>query len=166
MTFLSIKLAISHVTKFYRFNPLRQPVNKRMIPISMRNALVLTALLMGSIATSAAPPNIVFIFSDDHAYQAVSAYGDGLNHTPNIDRLGTEGMLFNRCYVTKSICGPARAVVQTGKYSHLNGFYSNDNRFDGTQQTFPKLLKKTGYQFALLPRGNDLRLKFVAISGI
>ena len=127
-----------------------------MTPISTRKALVLIAILTGSIAAFAAPPNIVFIFSDDHAYQAVRPYGDGLNHTPNIDRLGAEGMRFNRCCVTNSICGPARAVIQTGKYSHLNGFYSNGNRFDGTQQTFPKQLKKAGYQFAFLPRGQWL----------
>jgi arylsulfatase A-like enzyme len=101
-------------------------------------------------AHAADRPNIVFIFSDDHAYQAISAYGHGLNNTPHIDRLGAEGMRFERCYVTNSICGPARAVIQTGKYSHLNGFYRNGNRFDGRQQTFPKLLQKAGYQTAVV----------------
>jgi arylsulfatase A-like enzyme len=96
-------------------------------------------------------PNIVFIFSDDHAYQAVSAYGNGLNQTPNIDRLGKEGMRFDRCLVPNSICGPSRATVLTGKYSHLNGFYNNtNNRFDGSQTTMPKLLKQAGYQTAIV----------------
>ncbi|MBH55463.1 MAG: sulfatase [Opitutaceae bacterium] len=95
-------------------------------------------------------PNIVFIFSDDHAYQAVSAYGSVLNETPNIDRLATEGMLFDRCYVTNSICGPQRATIQTGKYSHKNGFLRNGNHFDGNQKTFPKLLQKAGYQTAVI----------------
>jgi len=101
-------------------------------------------------------PNILFVFCDDHAYQAisayqsVSAYGLKLNDTPNIDRLAREGMRFDNCYVTNSICGPSRAVIQTGKYSHLNGFYCNGNRFDGDQQTFPKLLKKAGYQTAIV----------------
>src|SRR3974390_112083 len=74
-------------------------------------------------------PNIVFIFSDDHAYQAISAYGDSrkLIDTPHIDRLATEGMRFDRCLVTNSICGPSRACVLTGKYSHVNGFYNNTN---------------------------------------
>ena len=92
-------------------------------------------------------PNIVFIFSDDHAYQAISAYGDPrkLIETPNIDRLGKEGMRFDRCLVPNSICGPCRATVLTGKYSHLNGFFNNTaNRFDGSQVTMPKLLQAVG----------------------
>ena len=95
-------------------------------------------------------PNIVFIFSDDHAYQAISAYGSKINQTPNIDRIAAEGMLFNKCYVTNSICGPSRAVIQTGKHSHLNGFYRNGLTFNGDQQTFPKLLQKAGYQTAVI----------------
>jgi arylsulfatase A-like enzyme len=96
-------------------------------------------------------PNIVFIFADDHAYQAVGAYGYKLNQTPNIDRIANGGMRFDRCLVTNSICGPSRAVILTGKYSHLNGFYNNtNNRFDGSQTTFPKLLQKAGYQTAIV----------------
>lgn len=102
-------------------------------------------------ATEPKRPNIVFIFSDDHGYQAISAYGSKLNKTPNIDRLASEGMRFDRCLVTNSICGPSRATVLTGKYSHANGFYNNtNNRFDGTQTTFPKLLQQTGYQTAMI----------------
>ena len=99
------------------------------------------------------PPNILFIFADDHAYQAISAYGDArkLIETPNIDRLGREGMRFDRCLVTNSICGPCRATVLTGTYNHINGFVNNTNsRFDGSQITFPKLLKTAGYQTALV----------------
>ena len=98
-------------------------------------------------------PNIVFIFSDDHAYQAISAYNDPrkLLQTPNIDRLAHEGMRFDRCMVPNSICGPSRATVLTGKYSHANGFYNNINsKFDGSQTTFPKILKAAGYQTALV----------------
>ncbi|NNJ25580.1 sulfatase family protein [Alienimonas chondri] len=95
-------------------------------------------------------PNVVFIFSDDHATQAISAYGSKINVTPNIDRIGAEGMRFDRCYCTNSICGPSRAVILTGKHSHLNGFRQNGNRFDGSQQTFPKLLQQVGYQTALI----------------
>ena len=103
-------------------------------------------------ATKAARPNIVFIFSDDHAWQAISAYGESrkLIDTPHIDRIAREGMRFDRCLVPNSICGPSRATVLTGKYSHRNGFYNNNNsRFDGSQMTFPKLLQAAGYQTAI-----------------
>lgn len=98
-----------------------------------------------------AKPNIVFIFSDDHAFQAISAYGSKINKTPNIDRIARDGMRFDRCLVTNSICGPSRACILTGKYSHMNGFYNNTNsRFDGSQTTFPKLLHDNGYQTAYI----------------
>ena len=123
------------------------------LKIGMRSAwcLVWLTAAMGSLPQAAlARPNIVFVFTDDHAYQAISAYGSRINRTPHIDRLAREGMLFQRCYVTNSICGPMRAVIQTGKYSHRNGFLVNGNRFDGTQQTFPKLLQQAGYQTAVI----------------
>jgi arylsulfatase A-like enzyme len=103
-----------------------------------------------AVTAAADRPNIVLIFTDDHAYQAVSAYGSGLNETPHIDRLAKEGVRFDRCYVTNSICGPSRACVLTGKYSHENGFYTNRDKFDGSQQTFPKLLQEAGYQTAII----------------
>ncbi len=93
--------------------------------------------------------NIVIIISDDHAYQAISAYGNNLVKTPNIDRIAKEGALFNKAYVTNSICGPSRAVILTGKYSHKNGFKDNENSsFDGSQDSFIKQLKTAGYQTA------------------
>ena len=96
-------------------------------------------------------PNIIFIMSDDHAYQAISAYGDSLNHTPNLDRLAKEGMLFNRAFVNNSLCAPSRAAILTGKFSHMNGIKGNgDEVFDGSQETFPKLLRQAGYQTALI----------------
>jgi arylsulfatase A-like enzyme len=126
----------------------------------MRNLLV-PILLCGwafglatpAFAESAPRPNIVLIFTDDLAYQAISAYGESrkLLETPHLDRLTREGVRFDRCLVTNSICGPSRATVLTGKYSHLNGFYNNTNsRFDGSQTTFPKLLQQAGYQTALI----------------
>ena len=102
---------------------------------------------------SPARPNILFIMADDHAWQAVSAYGEKrhLIQTPNIDRLGREGMRFDHCMVVNSLCGPARASILTGTYSHINGFYNNSNsRFDGSQITFPKLLQSAGYQTAVI----------------
>ena len=112
---------------------------------------VLTAVV--AAAAVSRPPNIVFIFTDDHAYQAISAYGDArkLLDTPNIDRIAKAGMRFDRCLVPNSICGPARATILTGKYNHLNGFPNNSNStFDGAQTTFPKLLQKAGYQTAIV----------------
>jgi len=102
-----------------------------------------------------ARPNIIYIMSDDHAYQAISAYGGALKDlapTPNIDRIARDGMRFDRCLVTNSISGPCRAVLLTGKYSHLNGFIRNEGQkpFDGSQQTFPKLLQKAGYNTAMI----------------
>ena len=117
----------------------------------VRSGLMLSVLLLTTTA-SAKQPNILFIFSDDHAYQAISAYGEArkLLETPNLDRIAHEGMRFNRCVVPNSICGPSRATILTGKYSHLNGFYNNSNsRFDSSQTTFPKLLQGAGYQTAL-----------------
>lgn len=116
-------------------------------------ALIGAASAMAANAAAKSPPNIVFIFSDDHAYQAISAYGDArkLLETPNIDRIAKGGMRFDRCLVPNSICGPARATILTGKYNHLNGFVNNTNSvFDGAQLTFPKLLQKAGYQTAII----------------
>ena len=101
-------------------------------------------------ARAAKRPNILFIFTDDHAAHAMSCYGSKINSTPNLDRIANNGMLFTNCFCTNSICGPSRAVIQTGKHSHLNGFVRNGNRFDGSQQTFPKLLQKAGYQTAIV----------------
>ncbi len=112
--------------------------------------VLLISALLSRFAPAADRPNILFIFSDDHAYQAMSCYGSKVNQTPNLDRIAKDGMLFRTCLVTNSICGPSRAVIQTGKYSHKNGFLMNGNRFDGSQQTFPKLLRKAGYQTAVV----------------
>lgn len=98
-------------------------------------------------------PNIVFIMADDHAEQAISAYGHPVSKlapTPNIDRIADDGVIFKNNFNTNSICGPSRAVILTGKHSHINGFKMNGNRFDGNQITLPKLLQKEGYQTAII----------------
>lgn len=94
-------------------------------------------------------PNIIFIMSDDHAYQAISAYSDLLMRTPNIDRIAEEGMLFTNACVTNSICAPSRAVILTGKHCHINGKIDNHFPFDTTQITFPQLFQQAGYQTAM-----------------
>ena len=104
----------------------------------------------GDPAGVASRPNILFIMADDHAEQAISAYGSRLVATPAIDRIAREGMRFDNAFVTNSICAPSRAVLLTGKYSHRNGLRDNRDEFDGGQVTFPKLLRKAGYQTAIV----------------
>ena len=114
---------------------------------------LLIGLMLTCWSTSAgadARPNILFVFTDDHAPHAISAYGSRINQTPNMDRLAREGMLFRHCYVTNSICAPSRAVILTGKHSHLNGVVNNAVHFDGAQMNVAKLLQAAGYQTALI----------------
>jgi arylsulfatase A-like enzyme len=94
-------------------------------------------------------PNIIFIMSDDHAYQAISAYSERLLQTPNIDRIANEGIRFTNASVTNSICAPSRATILTGKHTHINGKIDNHFPFDTTQTTFPQLFQKNGYRTAL-----------------
>ena len=127
----------------------------------MKHILINSATLLGvgSMALLAAcqtqekeqqRPNIIFIMSDDHAYQAISAYGHGLNETPNIDRLANEGAMFTRSTVTNSISAPSRAVLLTGKHSFVNGKVDNLQPFDWDQPNFPKLMQANGYQTAMI----------------
>jgi arylsulfatase A-like enzyme len=126
-------------------------------------AMVSSCKQSGTKHKEAARPNIILIMSDDHAYQAISAYTDKLIQTPNIDRIASEGILFSNACVTNSICAPSRAVIFTGKHSHLNGKIDNRFPFDTTQVTFPQLLQQGGYQTAIFgklhfgnnPRGFD-----------
>jgi len=123
---------------------------------SLVNGLVLLTFVTSFYACTgrvAEKPNILFIFSDDHAYQAVSAYDFEIGKyapTPNIDRIAAEGIRFDRCYVTNSICAPSRATILTGKHSHLNGVLTNRERFDSTMVTFPRILQASGYQTAIV----------------
>src|SRR6202040_1537087 len=94
-------------------------------------------------------PNILYIMADDHAAHAISAYGSKINKTPNIDRLAKEGMRFNQCLVTNSICTPSRAAILTGKYAHINGV-PVFNRFDGSQPTVAKMLQAAGYHTGMI----------------
>jgi len=119
---------------------------KKLIPI-----LMLALLFACKNEQKEAPkqdtlrPNIIFIMTDDHAKKALSIYDNSLISTPNMDRIGQEGIVFNRAFVTNSICGPSRAVFLTGKYSHINGFRNNSDSFDGSQETLAKILKRNGY---------------------
>ena len=106
-------------------------------------------LCLASCKQELKKPNILFIMSDDHAYQAISAYDDKLIETPNIDRIANEGILFSNASVTNSICAPSRATILTGKFSHINGKVDNIFPFDTSQVTFPQLFQKAGYQTAM-----------------
>ena len=88
--------------------------------------------------------------TDDHAAQAIGCYGSRLNKTSHIDRIAREGVRFDNCFCTNGICAPSRATILTGKYSHLNGVRDNSHVFDGSQETFPKLLQAAGYETALI----------------
>ncbi len=119
----------------------------RLVPAAL---IILSGL--AADAQSAVRPNILFIMADDHNRQSISAYSGRYKEiapTPNIDRLAKEGMRFDRMAASNSLCVPSRAVLITGKYSHLNGVKTNGDEFDGGQQTFPKLMQQAGYQTAL-----------------
>jgi arylsulfatase A-like enzyme len=104
-------------------------------------------------------PNIIYIMADDHASHALSCYGSRVNKTPNLDRIAAQGVRFDNCFVTNSLCGPSRATLLTGKYSHANGYKANsittdhgteEAQFDGSQPTFPKMLQRAGYKTAIV----------------
>lgn len=111
---------------------------------------LILAAAASTVAMGNEKPNIVYIMTDDHAVQMMSAYDNSRASTPNLDRIGKEGMLFRNSFNTNALCAPARATLLTGKYSHKNGQLTNKDRFDGSQQSFPKLLQKAGYQTAIV----------------
>lgn len=121
----------------------------------MKPSILLFPLLLSTVffptpsLSAERRPNIVFIFSDDHSKHAISCYGNTDIATPGLDRLAAEGMRFEHALMPNSFCTPSRAVVLTGKYSHKNGVTHLNQKFDGSQQTFPKLLQAAGYETAL-----------------
>jgi arylsulfatase A-like enzyme len=124
----------------------------KQIKINLLLSVVLFSILVScSVEKKKAPerPNILFIMSDDHAYQAISAYSNKLIETPNIDRIADQGMLFTNACVSNSICAPSRATILTGKHTHINGKIDNRMPFDTLQVTFPQLFQKAGYQTAM-----------------
>ena len=132
---------------------MHKPISRREFSMMLASTVVGGACGFAYARSTAKRPNILWIYSDDHAQRAISAYGGPLAHlapTPNLDRLAQRGMMFTNSFVTNSICGPSRAVILTGKHSHINGFRKNDDRFDGGQLTFPKLLQQAGYQTSLI----------------
>ncbi len=124
-------------------------MKKLLIFLALVNSSMLVLAQTTQKGATTKRPNIVIIISDDHAYQTISAYGSKLMQTPNIDRIAKDGVRFDKAYVTNSICGPSRAVILTGKYSHKNGFKDNESSiFNGDQDSFAKQLQAGGYQTA------------------
>ena len=110
----------------------------------MKNYLFIFIFTLACAVGAAERPNIVWLFSDDHSFQTIGAYGGRLaklNNSPHIDSLARDGMIFNRCYVGNSICAPSRATLLTGKHSHLNGKFDNRDSFNHDQQQFQKILQ-------------------------
>ena len=136
-----------------RHNPTRRQFLKNL-SIACAGFTAGSAMLGCSMTPQAKPssqrPNIVFIFTDDHAVQSMGAYGSKINKTPNLDRIAQQGVTLERCFCCNSICAPSRAAVLTGKHSHANGLMTNGTNFDGSQPTLPKYLKQVGYQTALI----------------
>ena len=124
---------------------------------------LLLFLILLPFAAIAQRPNIIYIMSDDHDADAISAYNKTLIQTPNIDRLAKEGIKFTKNFVSNSICGPVRATLITGQHSHLNGMKDNRTRFDSSKMTMPNIFQQNGYQTAIvgkwhlhsLPTGYD-----------
>ena len=112
--------------------------------------MLLTGTAMQATAQPKKPMNILYIMSDDHSYQTISAYDNRFTETPNIDWIARNGVRFTQSFVANSLSGPSRACMLTGKHSHKNGFTDNTRTFDGSQQTYPKLLQKAGYQTAIV----------------
>jgi arylsulfatase A-like enzyme len=121
-------------------------------PARLLSAVALLGLVSAAPQDAAETrrPNILFLFTDDHSPAAIGAYGSKINETPHLDRLASEGMVFDRMFCTNSICAPSRAVILTGKHSAANGVRDNGDRFDGGQTTFPKLLQDAGYSTAMV----------------
>ncbi len=125
-------------------------MNQQLVKVFSITVLALILINCSPKKEEARRPNIIYIMSDDHAYQAISAYGFGINETPNIDRIANEGVLFTRACVTNSLCAPSRAVLLTGKHSFINGKVDNVQPFNWDQNNFPKILQANGYQTAMI----------------
>lgn len=136
-----------------QMKPIPKPTMK---PTMKTKALLVTCLMAGcvSVVLAAEKPNILFLFSDDHALKSISAYGGPLKDiapTPNIDRIAKEGAIFENSFCANSICGPSRACILSGKHSHKNGFMRNSGKgFDQSQWTMAKALKAGGYSTAVI----------------
>ena len=117
----------------------------------MKTRYLSLAALLPVVVSAQERYNIVYIMTDDHTMQMLSAYDNRNVQTPNLDRIAADGVRFTQSFVANSLSGPSRACMLTGKHSHKNGFTNNERGiFDGSQQTMPKLLQKAGYQTSII----------------
>lgn len=123
---------------------------KNLLCFSMAGTAILSLTGCSDTKKEDKPMNILYIMCDDHSYQTISAYDTRYISTPNIDRIAADGVRFTNSFVANSISGPSRACMLTGKHSLANGFTDNSSSFDGSQQTFPKLLQQQGYETAVV----------------
>ncbi|MGQ0836044.1 MAG: sulfatase family protein [Gammaproteobacteria bacterium] len=119
--------------------------------------LALSPWLGARASRARARPNVVFIMTDDHAQNALGIYGNRILKTPNLDRIGNEGLRFQEAFVTNSLCLPSRATYLTGQYSHSHGMITNgeESGFTGepklrNEETWPNLLRRAGYHTAVV----------------
>lgn len=131
---------------------MNKKLNRRdFLKLTGAGALVLPQVFSSTGCRSrSSRPNIIFILTDDQSCQAISAYGSRLIQTPHIDRLAGEGFRFDGSFATNAICAPSRASILTGQYSHQHGVVDNSLEMKSQEETFPVLLKKAGYQTALV----------------
>ena len=127
---------------------MNQNITKAILPL-----VALSCVHGKMLAQDAARPNILYIMCDDHAMQAISAYGSPISKlapTPNIDRLAQRGMLFRNCFVENSLSTPSRACLMTGLYSHQNGQRQLAEGIDTTKTFVPELMQKAGYETGIV----------------
>jgi hypothetical protein len=157
-------------THFFRTTTLTLPEDpsmKAMTSLAAAFLLLLTATYRCLASDDAPRPNVLFLMSDDHCAQAVSAYGGRLATvcpTPNIDRIAEQGLRFNNCFVTNSICTPSRAAIFTGKYAHKNGVYKF-TALNQAQPTLPKMMRRAGYRLPSSASTIFTRTRWASTSG-
>ena len=125
----------------------RNQLNRSLLAFAALQVMPLSLFAQGE------RPNILYIMCDDHAMQAISAYGSPISKlapTPNIDRLAERGMKFNEAFVENSLSTPSRACLMTGLYSHQNGQRQLAEGIDSTKTFFSELLQGAGYSTAVV----------------
>ena len=127
----------------------RHALSSMLVPVAALGSLTGCSMKPKDNKPEKKPNNNVKM-TDDQTTQGIRCYGSQHKQTPNLDRIANEGMRFDNCYVSNAISGPSRACILTGKMSHINGFTDNSQTFNGDQETFPKLLQKSGYQTAMI----------------